>query len=76
VAKHNYDSFRQVTSPLLVIASEDDFATDAQQLEGWYDTLPMPRQMVRQQCDNHFFRGYEEWLTDTIVRFLGGGEKR
>jgi len=70
VAKHNYDCFRLVTSRLLVIASEDDFATDAQRLEDWFDTLAMPRQLVRQRCDNHFFRGHEDWLIETIFRFL------
>jgi alpha/beta superfamily hydrolase len=70
VAKHNYDSFLSVSNPLLVVASEDDFATDAERLEQWFGTLAMPRQLVRQQCDNHFFRGYEDWLTETIFRFL------
>jgi alpha/beta superfamily hydrolase len=72
VSKHNYDSFRSVTSPLLVVASEDDFATDAQRLEDWFGTLAMPRQLVRQRCDNHFFRGHEDWLIETIFRFLDG----
>lgn len=69
VAKHNYDPFRSVTSPLLVVASEDDFATDAQQMEDWFGTLAMPRQLVRQHCDNHFFRGHEDWLIETIFQF-------
>lgn len=60
VAKHDYDSFHSATSPLLLVASEDDFATDAQRLEDWFDTLAMPRRLVRQRCDNHFFRGHEE----------------
>jgi uncharacterized protein len=72
VAKHDYDSFRSVTSPLLVVASEDDFATDVRRLEDWYGTLGMPRQLVVQRCDNHFFRGHEDWLVETIVRFAGG----
>jgi alpha/beta superfamily hydrolase len=72
VAKHDYDSFRSVTSPLLVIASDDDFATDAQRLEDWCGTLAMPRQLARKPCDNHFFRGHEVWLTETILRFLDG----
>jgi uncharacterized protein len=70
VAKHNHDSFRAVTSPLLVVASEDDFATNTQQLEDWFGTLHMPRQLVRRSCDNHFFRGHEDWLIETIFRFL------
>jgi len=76
VAKHNYDSFRAVTSPLLVVASEDDFATNAQRLEEWFGTLAMPRQLARQRCDNHFFRGHEDWLLETVFQFLDGRGRR
>jgi alpha/beta superfamily hydrolase len=72
VTKHNYDAFRSISSPLLVVASEDDFATEAQMLDDWVATLTMPWQVVRQQCDNHFFRGHEDWLVDTILCFLDG----
>src|SRR5665213_89864 len=72
VSKHNYDSFLLVSHPLLVVASEDDFATDAERLEQWFGTLAMPRQLVRQRCDNHFFRGHEDWLIETVFRFLEG----
>jgi len=75
VAKHAYDSFRAVSGPLLVVASEDDFATDAKHLEDWFGSLAMPRQLVRQRCDNHFFRGHEAWLVETVVRFLQGRER-
>ncbi len=70
VDKHDYDAFRAATSPLLVIASDDDFATDTRRIEDWLGTLAMPRRLVRQRCDNHFFRGHEEWLTETVFRFL------
>ena len=72
VGKHDYASFRSVSRPLLVVASEDDFATDARQLEDWFGTLAMPRQLVRQRCDNHFFRGHEDWLIETVCQFLDG----
>jgi alpha/beta superfamily hydrolase len=70
--KHDYDSFFSVTTPLLVVASEDDFATDAERLRAWFGALSMPRQLVRQRRDNHFFRGHEEWLAETVFRFLDG----
>jgi alpha/beta superfamily hydrolase len=72
VAKHDYDSFRRVNRPLLVIASEDDFATDAKTLDEWFSKLSMPRQMIRQRCDNHFFRGHEGSLTERVYTFLEG----
>ena len=42
VAKHDYEPFRTVTRPLLVIAPEDDFATDAEELRRWFDRLAAP----------------------------------
>jgi alpha/beta superfamily hydrolase len=72
VAKHDYAPFLGVSSPLLVVASEDDFATDIECVERWLHTLSMPRQLLRRRCDNHFFRGHEEWLVGVIFRFLEG----
>jgi alpha/beta superfamily hydrolase len=71
VGKHDYDGFRDISAPLLVVCSDDDFATDRQALDAWFVGLPMTRQLVREQCDNHFFRGHEEWLVESICRFLG-----
>ena len=70
VTKHPFDAYLSVTAPLLVVASEDDFATDSQRLAEWYGALSMPRQLIRQKCDNHFFRGHEGWLVEKIRRFL------
>jgi alpha/beta superfamily hydrolase len=70
VAKHDYDAFRSLRRPLLVVASDDDFATDARRLDDWFATLTMRRRLERRRCDNHFFRGYEDWLTETVFRFL------
>jgi alpha/beta superfamily hydrolase len=75
VAKHDYRPFREVQKALLVIASEDDFATDTEQLVEWMGTLAMSRQLVRKRCDNHFFRGHEEWLVETIFGFLNSHRK-
>ena len=70
VGKHDYDGFRAISAPLLVVCSENDFATDRQALDTWFAGLPMTRQLVRERCDNHFFRGHEKWLVETICRFL------
>jgi alpha/beta superfamily hydrolase len=72
IGKHDYAAFGSVQAPLLVVASEDDFATDIEQLETWLGTLTMPHQLVRQLCDNHFFRGHEDWLVEVVCRFLDG----
>ena len=70
VGKHAYDAYAAVPGPLLVIASEDDFATDAGQLRRWFDTLPEPRRLVLRRFDNHFFRGHEPWLAEAVFEFL------
>jgi alpha/beta superfamily hydrolase len=70
VAKHDYGPYRSLSTPMLVVASEDDFATEAAQLKDWVAGLAMPRQLVQRPCDNHFFRGHEEWLLETVFGFL------
>ncbi len=72
IGKHDYASFQSVQTPLFVVASEDDFATDVEQLETWLASLTMPRQLVRKRCDNHFFRGHETWLVEVVSQFLNG----
>jgi alpha/beta superfamily hydrolase len=71
VGKHDYEPFRTVTRPMLVIAPEDDFATDAAELRRWFDGLAAPRRLVTTRLDDHFFRGYEQWLAETVFEFLG-----
>jgi alpha/beta superfamily hydrolase len=70
IAKHDYDSFLGVRGPTLVIASEDDFASDARRLRRWFGRLAAPKQLVLQSFDNHFFRGQEAWLAETAFDFL------
>jgi alpha/beta superfamily hydrolase len=70
VGKHDYTPFEAIPGPLLVVASEDDFAADATELRHWFDRLPGPGELILDHFDNHFFRGHEEWLAETVVRFL------
>lgn len=70
VAKHDYAAFIPLAAPKLVIASEDDFATDGEQLHSWYEKLRSSKRLVEKRLDNHFFRGHEEWLVKTVMDFL------
>ena len=70
VGKHDYDSFLSLNLPVLVVASEDDFAADAGQLRAWFDRLPGRNELVLDQLDNHFFRGHEDRLAETVFDFL------
>jgi uncharacterized protein len=70
IAKHDYDSYLAVPNPKLVIASEDDFASDAVRLQNWFDALTPPKRLIQKRFDNHFFRGHETWLAETVFDFL------
>ncbi len=68
--KHDYTPYLALKEPVLVIASEDDFATDAGQLRDWFQRLPEPKHLILRQLDNHFFRGQEAWLAEVVFEFL------
>ena len=70
VGRHDYDPYRTVDGPLLVVASEDDFATDCRRLRAWFDGLGARRQLILRCFDNHFFRGHEGWLVEAVSAFL------
>jgi alpha/beta superfamily hydrolase len=70
LSKHDYTDFTTVKSPLLVIVSTDDFALDLARLHAWFDGLTMPKRLVQAAADNHFFRGHEPWLVETVSAFL------
>jgi alpha/beta superfamily hydrolase len=70
VTKHDYEAYLQLPSPVLVIASEDDFVTSRQQLDSWFERLPRGKLLVRMPMDNHFFRGHEPWLVETVEGFV------
>jgi alpha/beta superfamily hydrolase len=70
VGTHDYSASTKRTNALLVIAADTDFATDNEQLAGWFATLPSPKQLIRGQWDDHFFRGFEEEVAEMVFGFL------
>jgi alpha/beta superfamily hydrolase len=70
VGTHSYEALVTVTAPKLVIAPLDDFAAEAALLADWFDRLAEPKLLLRPRLDGHFFRGHEDWLVETIRRFL------
>lgn len=70
VGRHDYAAYKHVLNPILVIAPEQDFAVDSAQLEAWFENLSAPKQLIRGEWDDHFFRGWEEELAETIFSFL------
>jgi alpha/beta superfamily hydrolase len=70
VGTHSYEAFATVQPPKLVIAPQRDFAIDDRALDEWHDRLPAPKRLMRPDLDGHFFRGHEDWLVETVGRFL------
>jgi alpha/beta superfamily hydrolase len=67
---HDHGAYAALPNPLLVFASEGDFALDAGRLRQWFDGLSGPRQLLVQRMDSHFFRGHEELLLEATRAFL------
>jgi alpha/beta superfamily hydrolase len=70
VNKHELLGFDSAPTPVLVIASEDDFAIDRDRLRSWFNRLCGPKKSIITRLDNHFFRGHEPWLVRTALEFL------
>jgi alpha/beta superfamily hydrolase len=70
LGKHDYMDFATVKSPLLAVLSTDDFTLEPSRLHAWFDCLPAPKRLVQAAADNHFFRGHEPWLVETVSAFL------
>jgi alpha/beta superfamily hydrolase len=70
LSKHDYKDFATVKSPLLAIVSDDDFTLNPQRMREWFAQLPEPKRLVQSSLDNHFFRGHEPWLVETVSAFL------
>ncbi len=70
LGKHDYTDFATINSPLLTIMSTDDFTLEPTRLQVWFECIPDPKRLVQAAADNHFFRGYEPWLVETVSAFL------
>jgi alpha/beta superfamily hydrolase len=70
LGKHDYTDFATVKSPLLAVVSTDDFTLEPARLRAWFDGLPDPKRLVQAAADNHFFRGHESWLVETVSAYL------
>jgi alpha/beta superfamily hydrolase len=70
LGKHDYEAFTSVKSPILVIVSENDFTVETARLRQWFGRLPAGTQLAQGPRDNHFFRGHESWLVETVSAFL------
>jgi alpha/beta superfamily hydrolase len=72
LGRHDYADFARLPNPVLVVAPTEDFATDANAVVGWFETLRGPKQLIRGEWDDHFFRSFEDRLAETVFAFLRG----
>jgi alpha/beta superfamily hydrolase len=70
LGKHDSVDYAAVKCPLLSIVSTDDFTLEPARLHTWFDRLASPKRLVLAAADNHFFRGHEPWLVETVSDFL------
>jgi alpha/beta superfamily hydrolase len=70
IGQHTYAAPERVPNPVLVVASDEDFAHDADSVTEWFTRLGGPKRLVRGDWDSHFFRGLEEQLAETVFAFL------
>ena len=69
LTRHDFAGRR---SPMLVVYSDNDFATPRDASERFCDAQACDRQLV--PGGQHFYRGSEAFLADRIERFLAGGQ--
>jgi len=72
ISQHDYSHLTISPTPKLVVASSDDFAVPADDLRQQFSTWSAPKRLILEQVDNHFFRGHETWLAETVALFLRG----
>lgn len=70
LAKHDYSDFATLKTSLLTIVSEDDFTTKPELLRQWFDQIPAKKKLIQTPLGNHFFRGRESWLVETVADFI------
>jgi alpha/beta superfamily hydrolase len=70
LGRHDYTPYETLPHRKLIIAAEDDFASDERGLSAWFSRLSAPKGLVQGHLDGHFFRGHEDWLVATVSSFL------
>lgn len=70
VARHDFRSLTGWATPLLIVHSDNDFATPARAVEQWVETLPEPKQRCCIDGRDHFFRNTEHRVAQLCSRFI------
>lgn len=74
--QHCFQCVTTTEAPLLVIYSDDDFATPRQSTESWLASLPVPVQSLCIPGGEHFFKGLEARVTGAVGAFIRSTMRR
>lgn len=69
--QHDFGALAHSTAPLFVVHADNDFTCDEQSAARWFDTLREPKSRSVLCAGEHFFRGSEPLLAETVLTFLG-----
>jgi alpha/beta superfamily hydrolase len=71
LTRHPFDRPSGAHGPeLMVLYSDNDFATPASAVESWVRAAPTPPRCVRRDGGDHFFRGQEAEVAALVAAFL------
>ncbi len=70
IGKHDYSSYKPIPSPKLIIAPQDDFVCSYQDILTWSQGLTGSNEIIQTCWDGHFFRGFENNLSATVLAYL------
>jgi alpha/beta superfamily hydrolase len=69
-ARHDFDGLNLNTAPLLVIHSDNDFTCDVTDMTAWFQSVRDPKCREQIPAGEHFFKGREATVCDTVLSFL------
>lgn len=68
--RHDFSALRESTPPLLVVSSDNDFSCSLSDVKLWFDDLRAPKTFELMNTSEHFFRGQEREVCETVIRHL------
>ena len=70
LCQHDFAGFESIDQPVLVIYSDNDFATPRQTTEDWLASLPAAVQSLCVEGGEHFFKGREARIVGAAGAFI------
>jgi uncharacterized protein len=69
-SQHSFSSLSDCSARLLLIHSDVDFTCSLSETIAWVDSVREPKTRVQLSAGEHFFRGHESELSETVLGFL------